>query len=189
MVSALISVALLAGLGQAVTPPGPEMKTYILTLQDGTKVPVFWDSKQEDKDWVHLQIDEPWLPQQPAYWSGKASEIVSKRLEIPSMREQRVREGWAAQGFVEINGRHVEASDKAWSDRARELAGVTAPGGASAPAPAAETPALAPPDPQAQASAPQRGLVWPWAGYVGIGAVAIALIIVIARTMVVGENS
>lgn len=85
---------------------------------------VFWEDRQEQagKDWVRVERDEPWQAG-PVYWAGRKSDILEQAAERQSLREQRLRAGWAEAGFVEVNGHRVAAAEVQLAERAKEMAG------------------------------------------------------------------
>ena len=159
--------------------PAKERTTYIITTPDG-KFPVFWDERQtQDVGYARVEVDEPW---NPWYWKGKESLVSSMERERPVNREKRIKKGYEEHGYVQVNGRFVPQAEAALAERARTMAGLTAPGpdiAASPPPPIKVTT----PSGGTIPDLPSPSFFKRWAPHAGLVVVAALLLLLVGRTL------
>jgi hypothetical protein len=185
----MMSCLLAAWVAVQFAPPEAKTEsrrdTYIIMLQNGEKLPVFLDqAEKKGNNVIRVEVDEPWY-QPPRYRMVKTAEIVEQSKERPSVRDQRIRDGWRANGFTEVNGKQVPTAEVEWAQAARRLAGVTdtldrpvSPDSSSGDA--------APPVSPVGEAAP--GFPAQWGAHIGIVVAAILLLVLVARTLVFPGN-
>ena len=161
-----------------------ESATYIIELEDGGEVAVFWDEKEDKgRGMFRVKVDEPWAPREI---NVKESRIGGTFKESPKHRERRLRKGWGNAGYAEVRpGVFVIAADAELARRAREM--VRANAAPDVPV-AAVTPVASPP-PVSPHTTEVRSGTSParWGARVAVIIAVVGLVAFIARTMLFAE--
>jgi hypothetical protein len=112
-------------------------KTYIIILQNETRLPAFYEDRQEMGNGYRVELDTPWQPDTKFVRSAEVEKIEPER---PRDREIRIKKGWEERHFTEVNGRYYPTNEVELAKRAQKMA-TTDDAGASEP----RSPSLAAP--------------------------------------------
>lgn len=101
----LLTTCVCFALGQNAPPQEEDIKTYVITLDDGE---VVYGTYEETGEQATIRVDSPWLPTQDVRTMLK-SKIVDLRVELRHKRdERRAREAEKA-GFRKISNQAGES--------------------------------------------------------------------------------
>ena len=185
MIAYLLIALAAMDMAQPEAAPEPGRKSYILTLQNGERRGVFWDERKElGNNIVRVELDTPW---KPGFDNIKKSDIADYGSERQSAREDRIRQGWLDAGYTQVNGKPVLITEVELAQRARQMAGVT--DASSAPPPSPETEETAQPVvSEAPPKMAERGLLAEWGPHIGVAAMALLLIGLVAKWLIFSQT-
>ncbi|MBP8129932.1 MAG: hypothetical protein KA184_10180 [Candidatus Hydrogenedentes bacterium] len=109
-------------LGQDAPPPEDEIKTYVITLDNGE---VVYGTYEEAGEQATIRVDSPWLPAQDVRTMLR-SKIVDLRAELRHKREERRAREAEKAGFRKISNQagesYVRIEEVELAGRARTMA-------------------------------------------------------------------
>lgn len=180
MLTALITVLLVANAAPGGNQPGKARQTYIFILKDGEELPCFWEEADPLPGGKshRVEIDTPWLPKNGFKNVYESDVIEGPRKETANERTERIK----AAGFTVIGDAYYLTTEVTLVQRARDMAGVREASDVSKdnvpPAVVEEptVPAAKSPPPEQAPSFAQR-----WGLKAGVVLVALALMIAVAK--------
>ncbi|NIA15592.1 MAG: hypothetical protein GWP08_16135 [Nitrospiraceae bacterium] len=180
MLAALITVLLVANAAPGDSQPGEARQIYVLILNNGTKLPCFWDEKITPPGGTsyRVEIDTPWLPENKKKLINESDIAEGPFREKASARAKRI----AAAGYTVIDGAYYLTSEVELAQRAREMAGVRETSDAPEdPPPPVRVEELDVPSAESQPPEQAPAFVQQWGLKAGVILVALALMIAVAK--------